>query len=91
MDRFDSLEQMIETLPIPNWARWLAMDEDGSLWSYEAEPHCHDHGWYENEVGRCQRLTRLQLDKQGFIKEKCPAIQQGQWRQCLWKLPLTAK
>ena len=41
---------------LPDWARWIAMDEDGSWWCYEAEPHQHDRGWYENEVGRCEKL-----------------------------------
>jgi len=40
----------------PDWACWLARDADGSWWAYEAEPHPHDSGWYENEVGRCRRL-----------------------------------
>lgn len=40
----------------PSWARWLAQDADGSWWAYEAEPHQHDTGWYENEVGRCVSL-----------------------------------
>ena len=30
------------------------MDADGSWWYFEAEPHRHDHGWYENEIGRYQ-------------------------------------
>lgn len=42
---------------LPGWVRWLALDEDGSWWGYEAEPNLADHGWYENEVGRCIRLT----------------------------------
>lgn len=25
-------------------------------WAYEAEPNQQDRGWYENEVGRIQRL-----------------------------------
>jgi len=41
---------------LPQWARWCAMDADGAWWCYEAEPHPHDHGWYENEVGRSQRV-----------------------------------
>jgi hypothetical protein len=32
------------------------MDADGSWWCYEAEPHLHDSGWYENEVGRSRRI-----------------------------------
>jgi len=57
---------------VPAWAQWLAMDEGGALWAYQAEPHCHDHGWYENEVGHSQRLGVLQCD--------------SHWRQCLWKI-----
>ena len=41
---------------IPPWARWAAMDADGAWWCYEVEPLQQEHGWYENEVGRCQRL-----------------------------------
>jgi hypothetical protein len=41
---------------LPGWALWLAQDADGAWWAYEAEPHQHDSGWYENEVGRCARL-----------------------------------
>jgi len=41
---------------IPSWARWLAQDEDGTWWAYEAEPNQQHNGWYENEVGRIQRL-----------------------------------
>ncbi len=32
------------------------MDADGAWWCYEVEPLQQEHGWYENEVGRCQRL-----------------------------------
>lgn len=41
---------------VPTWARWLAQDEDGAWWAYEAEPNQQHNGWYENEVGRIQRL-----------------------------------
>lgn len=40
----------------PAWAAWLAQDADGAWWCYEAEPHQHDTGWYENEVGRIGKL-----------------------------------
>jgi hypothetical protein len=41
---------------LPAWARWLAQDADGTWWAYEAEPNQQHNGWYENEVGRLQRL-----------------------------------
>jgi hypothetical protein len=41
---------------VPDWARWLAQDADGTWWAYEAEPNQQDTGWYENEVGRILRL-----------------------------------
>ena len=55
---------MKKTLPpelqttIPDWAQWLAQDEDGTWWAYEAEPNQQHNGWYENEVGRIQRLGK---------------------------------
>ena len=44
--------------PLPEWADWVAQDADGTWWAYEAEPNQHDIGWYENEVGRIQRLRK---------------------------------
>ncbi len=41
---------------LPAWARWLAQDADGSWWVYEVEPLEYHRGWYENELGRRQRL-----------------------------------
>lgn len=48
------------------------MDEDGCWWCYEAEPQQHDRGWYENEVGRTQRLK---------------LIRQTDWQHSLQKVP----
>lgn len=42
---------------VPSWAEWIAQDEDGAWWAYEAEPNQQPHGWYENEVGRIARLA----------------------------------
>ncbi len=44
-----------------NWARWLAQDADGTWWAYEHEPNEFHQGWYENKVGRYQKL--LKTDK----------------------------
>ena len=41
---------------LPDWAEWIAQDEDGTWWAYEAHPNQQHHGWYENEVGRIQHL-----------------------------------
>jgi len=46
----------VDNLPV--WTEFLAQDEDGMWWAYEAHPNKHDHGWYENEVGRYQRLKK---------------------------------
>jgi hypothetical protein len=43
---------------IPEWVNWLAQDADGTWWGFEAEPHPHHAGWYENEIGRCVRLQK---------------------------------
>jgi hypothetical protein len=49
---------MIDFAELPDWAEWLAQDADGTWWCYEAAPNQQDHGWYENEVGRIQRVGR---------------------------------
>ena len=43
---------------LPDWARWVAQDADGTWWAYEAEPNEQDRGWYENEVDRIRRLEK---------------------------------
>ncbi len=43
---------------IPSWAVFIAQDADGTWWAYEAHPNLQDTGWYENEVGRIQRLGK---------------------------------
>lgn len=53
----DQLPDELRGHDIPQWANWLAQDEDGTWWAYEAEPNQQHNGWYENEVGRIQRLT----------------------------------
>lgn len=45
------------TAALPDWVRWLAQDANGDWWGYEAEPHQHHCGWYENEVGRSLKLV----------------------------------
>jgi len=48
----------MDSLPfvIPERIRWIAQDIDGVWWGYTAEPHRHDTGWYENEIGETRRL-----------------------------------
>ena len=43
---------------IPHWAEFIAQDADGTWWAYEAHPNEMHNGWYENEVGRIQRLAK---------------------------------
>ena len=50
------LDFNIDDEPLPKWARWKAQDADGIWWAYEVEPLQFHKGWYENEVGRNQRL-----------------------------------
>ena len=33
-----NLELEVELGELPDWANWLAVDEDGSIWVYESEP-----------------------------------------------------
>lgn len=46
----------VSKLEMPAWVNWIAQDADGAWWGYEVEPLQHDHGWYENEVGRNIKL-----------------------------------
>jgi len=59
---YASMKSVIDALPfaVPEQFRWIAQDSDGVWWGYTAEPHRHDIGWYENEVGETQRLGRTE-------------------------------
>lgn len=45
-------------IKLPKWAEFLAQDADGTWWAYEAHPNQQHNGWYENEVGRIERLAQ---------------------------------
>jgi len=58
-----SLIKQLNQIDMPEWVNWLAQDADGQWWGYEVEPHQYDHGWYENEIGRCIKLGQSKPDK----------------------------
>jgi hypothetical protein len=45
----------------PDWANWIAQDADGACWAYEVEPLQFHKGWYENELGRKQKIAALEI------------------------------
>ena len=48
---------MKQDFTFPTWVNWAAQDADGAWWGFEQEPLQHDHGWYENEIGRYIKLA----------------------------------
>lgn len=51
------LTKMIKnSFTLPSWVNYLAQDENGQWWGYEAEPNQAHNGWYENEVGEILKL-----------------------------------
>jgi len=48
---------------IPDWAEFIAQDEDGQWWAYETEPNLSHISWYENEVGRIAKLAKTGANK----------------------------
>lgn len=53
-----TLPKALQDINLPIWARYLAQDANGTWWAYEASPNQHQHGWYENEIGRYQQLIQ---------------------------------
>ena len=53
----------IDNAELPNWARWVAQDQDGVWWAYEVEPLQFHKGWYENEVGKNKYLGKTIMPK----------------------------
>ena len=54
----------------PSWAHWLSQDADGTWWVFEVEPLQFHKGWYENEVGRYQKVGKTPITdwKKSLIK-----------------------
>lgn len=52
----------MKSAAFPYWVKWVAQDLSGAIWGFEAEPHQHDTGWYENEVGRYCLLGQAQTN-----------------------------
>jgi len=48
---------------IPEWAEFIAQDEDGQWWAYETEPNLSHISWYENEVGQIAKLEKTMANK----------------------------
>ena len=46
----------LDSIPVPDWVRWIAQDSTGAWWGYQVEPLQNHQGWYENEVGKIVRL-----------------------------------
>lgn len=42
----------------PEWANWLAMDENGEWWWFEYKPHKTAHFW--NSLGRVKPVVNLE-------------------------------
>lgn len=40
---------------VPNWARWIAQDSDGSIWAYENTP-MQGNGYYCNSGGLMENI-----------------------------------
>lgn len=49
---------LLLTVDLPLWVKWLAQDEDGAWWGYSDEPLEYSRGWYENEVGLRQKIKQ---------------------------------
>lgn len=52
----EELQKLMLEQTIPTWANWIAQDQDGKWWFYQAEPLLHHCGWYENEIGMYRLL-----------------------------------
>lgn len=48
---------MINWKSAPTWAKFAAMDADGSWWWYEKEPTAGEVGWYNFGGGRCAAMS----------------------------------
>ena len=66
---------------LPEWVCWVAQDESGCWWGFEAEPNQGHNFWYENEVGRCIRLDN------GDNNPDTNSNSNPDWRDTLKRVP----
>ena len=68
----EELKVLIIKQLMPVWANWVAQDQDGKWWLYQAEPLLHHCGWYENEIGMYKLLGH--------------STESNDWQQQLYRL-----
>lgn len=56
----------------PEWANWLAMDDDGEWWWFELEPHIKNGRWWAALSGK---------------DERCALNNNAKWKDSLEKRP----
>jgi hypothetical protein len=37
------------TYTVPTWVKWVAKDEDLTVWGYKGKPHCRSQEWSPEE------------------------------------------
>lgn len=48
-------------LQVPDWANWIAMDSDGSVWVYQQKPETRGGGYWWGGSGSEREATRLHV------------------------------
>lgn len=70
-------------LAVPEWAKWLAFDENGGAWVYSEKPITEDSFWCWNtaiDAGRSVFMGAV-IGK-GFLEPP----EEGPWEEQLYKL-----
>ena len=52
------MKPLASDFDLPAWAKWIAQDKSGAWWAFEQEPNQGHDFWYENEVGRYQKISK---------------------------------
>ena len=67
-----TLQEVIGDAVLSDWARWVAVDEDGEVWEYSQRPLENKHGWHR------------ELDFKGrYVNKVVPPIS---FKNCIWEI-----
>lgn len=66
-----TLDEVVGDAFLSDWARWVAVDEDGDVWEFEDRPENYDRGWID-AGSDC-----------GYIKKVVPPLN---FKNCIWEI-----
>lgn len=66
-----TLKEVIGNAVLSDWARWVAVNNNGQVWEYENHPSSDPYGWFSD------------LNSEGLINNVVPPLN---FKNCIWRI-----